>query len=83
MLSLLALVLWTQDLIVFVVVVVVVFTGVVETRNALRKGGVSVKTFRAPRRSESGKGGRMCNRVYCIHVPGNDPITLLSGPFPF
>ena len=37
MLSLLALVLWTQDLIVFVVVVV--FTGVVETRNALRKGG--------------------------------------------
>ena len=24
-----------------------------------------------------------CNRVYCIHVPGHDPITFLSGPFPF
>ena len=24
-----------------------------------------------------------CNRVYCIHVPGHDPLTFLSGPFPF
>ena len=24
-----------------------------------------------------------CNRVYCIHVSGHDPLTFLSGLFPF
>ena len=25
----------------------------------------------------------LCNRVYCIHVSGHDPLSFLSGPFPF
>ena len=32
---------------------------------------------------EWGGGGGGCNRVYCIHVPGHDPITFSFRSFSF
>ena len=29
------------------------------------------------------EGHSMCNRVYCIHVPGHDPITFSFRSFSF